>query len=96
VDNLQLQREKLDRLDDEIVSLLGTRLRICRDIAAHKKKSRIPMMQEGRVAEVKRRVVARGKAEGLSEEFLSSLYEMIIAEACRIEDSIIDEPRSSG
>lgn len=94
MNNLQQQRDKLDRLDDEIISLLGTRLRICREIAAYKKKNDIPMMQEGRVADVKRRVAAKGKAEGLNEEFLSLLYDLIIAEACRVEDLIIESQSS--
>jgi chorismate mutase len=47
------------------------------------------MMQADRVTQVKVRAVAEGKTRGLNENFVLSLYEIVITEACRIEDEII-------
>lgn len=77
-------------MDEQIVSLLARRFAICREVAAYKSEAGIPMMQTGRVNEVKRRAAERGRAQGLSERFVTSLYDLIIDEACRIEDEIID------
>ncbi len=48
------------------------------------------MMQPNRVLEVKRRAGQRAAAAGLDEQFGVKLYELIIAEACALEDRIID------
>ncbi len=82
-------RRELDRLDDQILEVLSRRLAICREVASHKVEAGIPMMQTNRVAEVKARAVTQGKNRGLSESFVLSLFEIVIEEACRIEDEII-------
>jgi 4-amino-4-deoxychorismate mutase len=92
-DKLQLWREELDALDDEIVSLFSRRFAICREVAAYKKETGIPMMQTGRVNEVKKRAAEKGRARGLREVFVTELYDLIIDEACEIEDEIIDGPQ---
>jgi chorismate mutase len=58
-------------------------------VAEYKAAEGIPMMQPARVAEVKRRAVQRALPAGLSEPFTLGLYELIISEACRMEDEII-------
>jgi chorismate mutase-like protein len=82
-------RRELDELDDQILDVLSRRLGICREVALYKAEAGIAMMQAGRVAQVKARAVAKGKTKGLSENFVLSLYEIVITEACRIEDEII-------
>jgi len=86
---LQFRRE-LDELDDQILDVLSHRLAICREVALHKAEAGIPMMQAVRVDEVKARVVSKGTIRGLSQDFVISLYDIVIAEACRIEDEIIN------
>lgn len=92
MDQLQLLRGELDGVDEQIIALFSRRFAICREIAAHKSKTGIPMMQNQRVTEVKKRVAAKGKAKGLSEGFVGLLYDLVIDEACRIEDEIIEAP----
>jgi 4-amino-4-deoxychorismate mutase len=86
---LETFRQQLDSLDSELIELLARRLQICDEVAAVKRRDRIPMMQPGRVEHVKRRAIVRGTELGLSEAFVESLYALIIAEACRREDAII-------
>ncbi|MEN3326028.1 MAG: 4-amino-4-deoxychorismate mutase [Acidobacteriota bacterium] len=93
MDKLQLCREELDKLDDQIISLLSRRFALCRDVAAYKRETGIPMMQIARVHEVKKRVAERGRASGLREVFTTALYDLIINEACELEDEIIDGHR---
>jgi chorismate mutase len=81
---------ELDSVDDEIIELLSRRFAICRDVAVYKSETGTPMMQGQRVVEVKRRAASNGRAKGLREEFVTALYDLIIEEACRLEDGIID------
>lgn len=48
------------------------------------------MMQHGRVAQVKDSRVAFGKKNNLRSNFVVDLYDLIIKEACDLEDEIID------
>lgn len=88
-EKLLLFRRELDHIDDELLDVLSRRLAVCRSVAVYKAESGIPMMQDARVAEVKARAVARGRGRDLREEFVRALYEIVIAEACEIEDEII-------
>jgi 4-amino-4-deoxychorismate mutase len=92
MEKLQLWRDELDQLDDQIISLFSRRYAICREVAAYKKETGIPMMQTGRVNEVKKRAAEKGRVRGLREVFVTALYDLIIDEACQIEDEIIDGP----
>ena len=93
MDKLQLWREELDTIDDEIVSLFSRRFAICREVAGYKKEKNIPMMQTARVLEVKTRAAEKGRTKGLREVFVTALYDLVIDEACQIEDEIIDGHR---
>jgi len=90
IDKLQRCREELDTLDDQIISLFSRRFAICREVAAYKREAGIAMMQPGRVDEVKKRAAEKGRARELREVFVTALYDLIINEACEIEDEIID------
>jgi 4-amino-4-deoxychorismate mutase len=89
MDKLQALRMELDVLDDQLVDLVSRRFAICCDVAAYKRETCTPMMQMQRIAEVKRRAPANGRTKGLREEFVTALYDLIINEACQLEDSII-------
>jgi len=88
-------RREIDELDAVLLQLLGRRLDICREVAKFKRTNAIPMMQHGRVEAVKRRAAERGRDHGLDAAFTTRIYETIIDEACRIEDTIIDAPASN-
>ncbi len=85
-------RRRLDQLDEEIASLLGERFAICREIALYKRAQSIPMMQPGRVAEVRARYLGRGAEVDLPPDFTADLFELLIGATCRMEDELIDAP----
>jgi chorismate mutase-like protein len=98
MERLEEFRRQLDELDERLLDVLARRFDVCREVAGHKAEVQIPMMQPARVAEVKRRAVERGRSRGLSEGFVTALYELVIAEACRIEDELLAAapPRAAG
>jgi chorismate mutase-like protein len=83
-------RRRLDDIDSVLIDVLGERFGVCREIAQIKQQQAIPMMQPGRILLVKQRAAELAARHGIPEEFVDSLYELIIAEACRIEQHIID------
>ncbi|WNG57433.1 chorismate mutase [Archangium gephyra] len=86
-------REQLDAIDVTLVETLARRLQLCGEIALRKREHDIPMMQQGRVEFVKQRCAEMGSARGLDPDFVRRLYTLIIDEACRLEDLLINEGR---
>ncbi len=91
-------RERIDRVDEQLVSALAQRIAICREVADHKREQGIPMMQPERVAAVEERWAELAAARGLDPDFARVLAHAVIAEGCRVEDAIIDgeEPAADG
>ena len=87
---LQPFRERLNDIDARIIKLLGERFDVVREVGLCKKINNIPMMQSRRVEEVKQRCAEIGKQFELDIDFIKAIYTLIINEACRIEDDIID------
>jgi chorismate mutase-like protein len=91
MERLLILRKELDELDERLMDVLARRFAVCREVARYKAAMDIPMMQPARVTEVKRRAGERALSAGLDEQFGLKLYELIIAEACSLEDRVIDE-----
>ncbi len=89
IDPLQELRMELDAIDEELVKKLAERLQLCDTIGDVKRSYGIPMMQPHRIDHVHARCAALGKAHGVSVEFMTQIYSVIIAETCRRENDII-------
>jgi chorismate mutase len=95
MEKLSIFRKELDEIDRQLMDALARRFAVCRRVALYKARMNIPIMQPGRVAEVKQRAAERALSAGLHEEFGRELYDLIIAEACGLENEIIDEVRKA-
>lgn len=85
-------RAELDALDAELRDALRRRLYQCVRIGRYKRDHDISVMQPGRVGVVRESAAAYAVAHGLDPDFLRRLYDLIIAEACRLEDQLVAEP----
>lgn len=83
-------RHELDYVDAKLLDDVRARIEICAQIAALKKRNEIPMMQPGRMKFVHERARNYALGHHMSPEFLRALYDLLISEACRVEDLIID------
>jgi chorismate mutase-like protein len=90
---MEALRQQLNSLDDWIIRLLGRRFETCCAIGRYKREHGIPMMQPARVAEVKERCARIAIEHGVDPDFARRLYCMIIDEACRLEDEIMERER---
>jgi chorismate mutase len=90
VSGLEPFRRRLDELDEQIVGLLGERFSTCREIAMYKRDNEIPMMQPGRVVEVRERYLSRGADANLPSDFAEALFDLLIVATCKMEDELID------
>jgi 4-amino-4-deoxychorismate mutase len=89
--NLETLRAELDRIDVELLDKLRERIDCCVEIARFKRAQGVPMMQPGRIDIVQRRAAVYGEEYGIDQAFLRRLYELIIDEACRVENRVIGD-----
>ncbi|RVW08738.1 chorismate mutase family protein [Prescottella agglutinans] len=87
---LERLRAELDAIDGRLLEDIRARIDVCVRIAEVKRRQSIPMMQPQRVGLVQARAEEFARANGLSPEFLRRLYDVMIAETCRVEDDVID------
>jgi 4-amino-4-deoxychorismate mutase len=86
---LQSLRDELDRIDGALLDTLRARLELCCRIGELKRAHAIPMMQPARIGVVQQRAAAYAAVHRMNPVFLRSLYDLVIAETCRLEDDII-------
>lgn len=86
-------RREIDRLDDEIIKLLGKRYAIVRKVAKLKIRENIRIVQSTRVHEVKERNAKTAQKRGVSPDLVRTLYALIIDEAHVIEHALEAEKK---
>ncbi|MGZ8997607.1 MAG: chorismate mutase [Allosphingosinicella sp.] len=87
-------RDGVDRLDEEIVALLGERFRYM-DAAARIKPSRDLVRDEARKAEVIGNARARAGAEGVPPDLVEALWEQLFERSIAHELYRFDRTRGS-
>ena len=90
-DILKTQREKIDRLDDQIIDLLAERLDIVREVAQLKIQNTIPAVLPERIEEVLGRCAQRAGEKNLDPEFVRAFYSALIDHCCELEEVLIQE-----
>jgi len=88
-ERLEELRAELDRIDVRFLDVLRRRIELCVRIAEHKREHGVPMMQPHRIGIVQERAEAYGREHGVDTDFLRNLYDLVIAETCRVEDLVI-------
>ena len=87
-------RHGVDRLDEEIATLLGERFRYM-DAAARIKPSREAVRDEARKAEVLANVARAAHSQGVPGEVAADLYERLVEASIAYEFERFDKIRTS-
>jgi len=90
---LEINRIKIDSLDSEILEMIGQREGLVKEIGLFKAKNHIAPLQVSRFQEVLKRLVAAGKHQQISENFVIELMNAIHKESLRIENKIKDDSK---
>lgn len=92
---LEALRVELDRVDRALLDDVRDRLALCTRVAELKQQHDIAVLQPGRMQLVQRRARDYAERHGLSAEFVRELYDLLIGEACRVEDLIVADGDST-
>lgn len=79
-------RKEIDKIDDQILKLLGQRFGVVKKVAKVKIKHDIPAFLGDRVTQVRERAATNGLKYGIDPDFMRTLYTFIIYQSCAIED----------
>ncbi len=88
---LEFLREKIDRIDDQVVELMARRMSISEEIGNYKKENQVTVLQIQRWQEILQRSLKSGETLSLSEKFISGLYHAIHDESIRKQTIILGD-----
>src|SRR6187401_567285 len=72
---LEKMRQQINQLDDELMQILGERMKTAEKIGQYKKDNNITILQTNRWNEILQRAFDRGDKIGLSREFITKYFD---------------------
>lgn len=90
ITELTLLRERIDRIDDELLSLIGERMQIADSIGEYKKENNLTILQAERWNEILDRALAKGTALNLSREFMVKYFDAVHMESIDHQNKIMN------
>jgi len=87
---LEELRSEIDKLDEELIDILGRRMNIVEDIGKYKKENNITILQLKRWSQIIRDRVDTGVRIGLSREFLLKLLETLHEESIQRQTEVMN------
>ncbi|EKD92485.1 MAG: hypothetical protein ACD_28C00420G0007 [uncultured bacterium] len=86
MNDLDQLRQQIDKIDDQIVALLGQRFRLSLEVGTLKRKLNVTTYQAEREATILKRVVEQGSTLGLDRLLLQALFLQIFAVSRRDQE----------
>ncbi len=87
---LEILRNRIDILDENILSLLSERMSIAREIGTYKKENNMTILQVERWNEILRTRLKSGEVKELEKEFIVALYSLIHDESIHQQTEIFN------
>lgn len=87
---LEKLREQINHLDDELIDLLGQRMRIADKIGEYKKNNNVTILQTNRWNAILERAFAKGDNLGLSREFITKYFDAVHMESINHQNKIMN------
>ncbi|MFX8585717.1 chorismate mutase, partial [Acinetobacter baumannii] len=78
---LEKLRQQINHLDDELMQILGQRMKIAEKIGQYKKDNNITILQTNRWNSILERAFAKGEQLGLSKEFITKYFDAVHMES---------------
>ena len=91
-DSLKNMRDEIDRLDAELLDVLGRRMQLSREIAQYKKEKHIPIFQAERYDHIMTDRISSARRLNMSDDFTRNLMSAIHEESVRQQLTIYNKP----
>lgn len=83
-------RAQIDIIDNQIVDILGKRMKVSDGIGELKKQKNVAVLQTNRWNTILGKMILEGEAKGLSEEFVLKMFKAIHQESINHQEKIIN------
>src|ERR1700761_1351883 len=90
IDALAKLREQINHIDDELMQLLGQRMKIADQIGTYKKENNITILQTNRWNAILEKAFAKGEKLNLSKEFITKYYDAVHMESINHQNKIMN------
>lgn len=87
---LEKLRQQINNLDDELMQILGQRMKVAEHIGQYKKDNNITILQTNRWNSILERAFAKGDKLGLSKEFVTKYFDAVHMESITHQNKIMN------
>lgn len=88
--NLEKLRQQINHLDDELMQIIGQRMKVAEKIGQYKKDNNITILQTNRWNAILERAFAKGEKLGLSKEFITKYFDAVHMESINHQNKIMN------
>jgi chorismate mutase len=89
---LEKLRQQINHLDDELMQILGQRMKTAEQIGKYKRENNITILQTTRWNEIIERAFMKGDKLGLSKEFIMKYFDAVHMESINHQKKVMDGP----
>ena len=90
-DNICQLRTKIDIIDENLLYMLGSRMKISRQIGEYKRDHNIAILQTSRWDAVLAKVIEKGREYELGEDFLKTVFNAIHEASVEVQDDVLSD-----
>ena len=83
-------RQQINHLDDELMQILGQRMKIAEQIGTFKKENNITILQTNRWNDILERAFQKGEKLGLSKEFITRYFDAVHLESIQHQNKVMN------
>lgn len=87
---MEKMRQQINQLDDELMQLLGQRMKVADKIGQYKKDNNITILQTNRWNAILDRAFDKGEKLGLSREFITKYFDAVHMESINHQNKIMN------
>ncbi len=84
-------REQINQVDDELLTLIGQRMKLADKIGIYKRENNITILQTNRWNEILERAFKKGEQLGLSKEFITRYFDAVHLESINHQNKIMND-----
>jgi chorismate mutase len=86
-------RGQINQIDDEILLLLGNRMKVAEKIGLYKKENNVTILQTNRWNEILERGIAKGDKLGLTKDFILKYFDAVHLESINRQNRVMNEDK---
>ncbi len=88
---MEKMRQQINQLDDELLLLLGQRMKVADKIGEYKKENNVTILQTNRWNAILERAFNKGEHLGLSKEFITKYFDAVHMESINHQNKIMND-----